>query len=209
MSYDCMYGRGVRLITRHFVIGFKQFPIDSEQVKSGLNCRETVVACRCINVGLFLSDNIRKTVKVSLCIGHDTDLRIASFSGERVRRVSPDERSISFFLLKAVHMLDKMDFGTVRTMDNGIILSRTDSKSLVASWSAEHVCVADSSVRTSVWNRVPTDGLFVYDMSDVLSCRLANRQALLLQRSASAERFILDVNLHCDQLDISLLKKAS
>jgi hypothetical protein len=184
-------------------------PIDTAHVKSGLNNRETVVACRCINVGLFVSDELRRDVEVSLCIGNDADLRIISLSGESIRRVSPDERSISFFLLKAMQSLDGMALGTVKSTDNGIVLCRTDSENLVASWSTGLVHVADSSIQTTNWNSVSTGGLFVYDMSDVLSRSFASSSALLLHRPPNPERFILDVNMHCDMLETSLLKKAS
>lgn len=183
--------------------------IDAAQVKSGLNSRETVVACRCINVGLFVSDDLRRDVEVSLCIGHDLDLRIISFSGEKIKRVSPDERSISFFLLKAMQLLDEMDFGRVRSTDNGIVLSRTNSKDLVTSWSTERVHVADRSAPTTDWSFVSTGGLFVYDMSDVLSRGFTNSSTSLLHRPQNPERFILDANMHCDLLEASLLKKAS
>jgi tRNA pseudouridine-54 N-methylase len=197
------------LIARNFIVGFKDIPVDSDRVKSGLNSLETVIACRCINVGLFISDDIRRTVQVSLCVGLDTDLRIISFSGEKIKRVSPDERSISFFLSKAMFLLDKMDSGTVKSMDNGIVLSRTDMKNFLTSWSAERVHIADSSVDTHDWAAVSTSGIFVYDMSGALMRGLAKRPVSLLTRPTNPERFILDMNLHCDRLQMSSPKKAS
>ncbi|RDE16487.1 MAG: hypothetical protein C4K47_01120 [Candidatus Thorarchaeota archaeon] len=197
------------MIARRFAVGFRDIPIDVEQVKSGLNSRETVVACRCVNVALFLSGSIRRNVEVSVCVGDDADLRVISFSGGRIKRVSPDERSISSFLLKAMLLLDKMHLGTVRFMDNGIVLSRTDLPNLVRGWSAQCVHIADSSAHSNDWKNVSREGLFVYDLADVISRQRASTWSVLLHRPSNPERFILDVNFHCDPLETSLLKKGS
>ena len=104
---------------------FEKMPIDKASVKSGQNGPEVVTACRCINVGLFVSGDLRRDVVVSLAIGPLEDLRVVSFPGNTLRRVSPDERSISFFLLKATEILENLEAGESFTMDNGIELTRT------------------------------------------------------------------------------------
>jgi hypothetical protein len=133
-------------------------------------------------------------------VGQDNNLRVISFSGESIKRVSPDERSISFFLLKAMQLLDKMNLGTVKSTDNGIVLSRTDLERLVTSWSTERVHLADSPITANDWTSISASGLYVYDMSNVISRGFANKSVLLLHRPPNPERFILDVNMHCDLL---------
>ena len=101
---------------------FNEFPIDRSTVKSGHNSPEVITACRCVNVGLFVSGDLRRDVIVSIGVGTDGDLRVVSFPGISLRRVSPDERSISFFLLKAIEKAQDLDLGESFTMNNGIDL---------------------------------------------------------------------------------------
>ncbi|MHA1575857.1 MAG: hypothetical protein ACTSU3_00710, partial [Candidatus Thorarchaeota archaeon] len=124
---------------RHFLILFDEFPIDSIDVKRGDNKPEVVVASRCINVALFVSNNLRRNVQVSIAIGKLDDLRVISFPGESLRRVSPDERSISFFLLKSMNALSELDLGRSKTMDNGIIVHRRSYAELLKEWSSSTV----------------------------------------------------------------------
>jgi hypothetical protein len=101
---------------------FKGFPIDIASVKAGQNSREVVTACRCVNVGLFVSGDLRRDVIVSIVIGTEEDLRVVSFPGDSLKRVSPDERSISFFLLKAFEKAQDLETGGSFKMNNGIEL---------------------------------------------------------------------------------------
>ena len=130
---------------RRFLVMFDKMPIDKASVKSGQNGPEVVTACRCINVGLFVSGDLRRDVVVSLAIGPLEDLRVVSFPGNTLRRVSPDERSISFFLLKATEILENLEAGESFTMDNGIELTRTSIDHLSESLGTDVTRVPSSS----------------------------------------------------------------
>jgi tRNA pseudouridine-54 N-methylase len=122
---------------RRFLVTFDSLPIDKPSVKSGQNSAEVVTACRCVNVGLFISGDLRRDVMVSLGIGGPDDMRVISFPGKSLKRVSPDERSISFFLLKAVEKINNLESGESFTMDNGIELERSSLDQLIKYWDQE------------------------------------------------------------------------
>ncbi len=126
---------------RRFLVMFDNLPIDRNSVKTGQNSHEVIVACRCVNVGLFISGDLRRDVIVSLAIGTEDDLRIVSFPGDSLRRVSPDERSISFFLLKAFEKVQVLDVGETIAFDNGIEVTRSPLESLLNLWGSEVVRV--------------------------------------------------------------------
>jgi len=130
---------------RHFLVMFEKMPINKASVKAGQNGPEVVTACRCVNVGLFVSGDLRRDVAISLAIGTSEDLRVISFSGNTLRRVSPDERSISFFLLKATEILENLEAGEAFTMDNGIELTRTSIDHLTESLGTDLTQVPSSS----------------------------------------------------------------
>jgi tRNA (pseudouridine54-N1)-methyltransferase len=95
---------------RRFAIVFDEFSIERQSVKAGKNSEEAVTACRCINVGLFVSGNLRRDVIVSIIVlDNNTQATIVTFNGSTLRRVSPDERSISFFLLKAFDAAENLE----------------------------------------------------------------------------------------------------
>ncbi|MFW9833519.1 MAG: hypothetical protein ACFFEK_05965 [Candidatus Thorarchaeota archaeon] len=119
---------------RRFLVTFDSLPIDKPSVKSGQNSPEVITACRCVNVGLFISGDLRRDVVVSLGIGSPDDMKAISFLGKSLKRVSPDERSISFFLLKAVEKINNIERGESLTMDNGIELERASLDQLIKSW---------------------------------------------------------------------------
>ena len=182
---------------RHFIILFDEFPIDSIDVKRGVNKPEVVVASRCINVALFVSNNLRRDVQVSIAIGKHNDLRVISFLGESLRRVSPDERSISFFMLKAMVILSELDLGRSKTMDNGIVVHRRSFTDLLNRWNPS--TVYRSSLEPYSLQDYPTldrDGLFVYSFRDSSAEEI--EEISPLPRPSSPERFILDVNTQFD-----------
>ncbi len=129
------------MFVRRFLIRFEDMPIDKSSVKSGQISSEIVTACRCVNVGLFISGNLRRDVIVSLAIGPTEDLKVISFPGLSLKRVSPDERSISFFLLKAIEKTHNLDPERLFTMDNGIELIRSSFDELVELWGSEVIQV--------------------------------------------------------------------
>ncbi|MFW9976106.1 MAG: hypothetical protein ACFFDQ_12620 [Candidatus Thorarchaeota archaeon] len=124
---------------RRYLVRFDELPIDKSSVKLGRNSGEVVTACRCVNVGLFLSGSLRVDVAVSIAIGSLNDLTIVSFLGNTLRRVSPDERSISFFLLKAVEKAQSLEHSEGFIMDNGIELIRTSYDEIMELWGSEMI----------------------------------------------------------------------
>jgi tRNA pseudouridine-54 N-methylase len=185
-------------VTRRFLVAFEKLDIDAASVKSGHNSRNVVVACRCVNVGLFLSGNLRRDVEVSLLIGTSEDLNVIKFRGSTLKRVSPDERSIAFFLLKAHNILDTMQRSDKRIMDNGIILQRMTLKEMFDSWSVETCYVANQEFNTtSDYSTISKDGCFLYDM---IPARLeVECVTKALPRPPHPERFILEINHTCDK----------
>lgn len=133
------------MFVRRFLIRFKDVPIDKESVKSGQISSEVATACRCVNIGLFLSGDLRRDVIVSIAIGPTEDLKVISYPGASLRRVSPDERSISFFLLKAIERLQDIGPGESIILDNGIELVRSSLDKLVALWDSEFIQVPSAN----------------------------------------------------------------
>lgn len=143
---------------RRYLVRFDKFPIDKSSVKSGQNSLEVVTACRCINVGLFLSGSLRQDVIVSIAIGTLDDLMVISFLGKSLRRVSPDERSISFFLLKAVEIAQRLEPDDTFTMDNGIELIRSSYDEVLELWNSEIIQVPSSNPERYILdNNLSTD----------------------------------------------------
>ena len=67
------------------------------------------VVARCINAALWLSGDIRRNVVFHTVLHggeHPVYIRI---DGEKLRKVSPDERSISLFLKKALERMEGME----------------------------------------------------------------------------------------------------
>ena len=189
---------GVDSLTRRFLVAFDAMDINNASVKSGQNSRNVVVACRCINVGLFLSGNLRRDVEVSILLGSHDDVRIITFPGSSLKRVSPDERSIAFFLLKAHSVLEKMHQSSKRTMDNGIVVHRTTLKEILSKWEIEECYVASQEFNAcSDYSHISETGLFLYDMG-LEHSYLHDYPAKPLPRPPNPERFILEINLTCD-----------
>lgn len=132
------------MFVRRFLVVFKEFPIDRSSVKSGQNSPEVIIACRCVNIGLFVSGDLRRDVIVSLAVGTKDELKVVSFPGNSLRRVSPDERSISFFLLKAIEKAQDLKLGESFAMDNGIELVQASLDELFKMWGPSVIQVPSS-----------------------------------------------------------------
>ena len=183
---------------RQFLIFFDKFPINAIHVKKGNNPPDVVIACRCVNVALFISNNLRRDVMLNIAIGKRDDLRLISFPGETLRRVSPDERSISFFLLKSMDALTNLGMGGIRTLNNGIIVRRRSLEQMKAEWNPSQVYIASlepHSIGTDL--ELDSEGVFVYDFSSELSIGL--EKTIDLPRPSTPERFILDLNRWFDE----------
>ena len=187
---------------RRFLILFDKLPIDIVSVKSGQNSPEVVTACRCVNVGLFISGDLRRNVEVSFAIGQPEDLGVVTYPGSALKRVSPDERSISFFLLKAMNVLRELPLGGKKRMDNGMVVQRTNATELLREWESSRIYVSslDPSIEPKQVDVRP-QGLFLYELTSTsLANLIESAPENLLSRLPHPERFILDINLYCDQL---------
>ncbi len=187
---------------RQFMILFDELPIDQGSAKAGINSPQVITACRCINVGLFISSNLRRDVVVSIALGESQDMRIISFPGNTLRRVSPDERSISFFLLKAVQVLDKLSLQSSDIMDNGITLDRTSFDNFLHTLNHNNIIIADKhKQRWDSLNLNNIDSLLIYDnktlQNFIESSGLEDFKTLPCP--PHPERFILNVNRDVDR----------
>jgi len=187
---------------RRFLVLFNDLRIDRASVKSGTNSPEVVTACRCVNVGLFLSGNLRRDVIVSIATGQTDDLRVISFPGDRLKRVSPDERSISFFLLKSLDIAMCLAQDSQRVLDNGIIARREGIEQLIAAYAPERVFIAYQGSASSFDSPYELeDVLLVYDTRtciDMVSSKIMGERYRTLPGPSHPERFILDVNDRSD-----------
>lgn len=179
------------VLVRSFLVLFDKMPIDKASVKKGENSPQVVTAARCVNVGLFLSNSLRRDVEVVFGIVNDDELKTIKFSGETLRRVSPDERSIAFFLLKAHAALENLPENYDHVMDNGIVLNRTSLENLVSQWPYGQVFVASFDSDSSIKDAKTSEGLFIYAINGDTPFILDKYGAL--KRPRTPERFILDI----------------
>ncbi len=185
---------------RHFVVVFDSLPIDRHQVKSGENSPEIITGCRCVNVGLFLSNDMRRDTEVTLAIVEEEVCRAITFPGKDLRRVSPDERSISFFILKASELLDSLEEGEQKKLDNGIQITKSSIIELIQTWDNHQIYRADSRVQDSL-NELndKTEGVFIFELRQgMLDESMKNIPSINVQKPSTPERFILDINYQLD-----------
>lgn len=188
------------MVDRRFLVLFDEFPIDEAQVRSGENPPNVIVASRCVNVALFLSGDLRRDVAISIAWGETEALYIITFPGKTLKRVSPDERSISFFLLKASREVEDLSLGKEKAMDSGILVKRAALDSLLEDWSPSDVYVALEGVEESDMTASSTEGVFLYGL-DTKQVSITGRQTTALPRPRSPERFILDINMKADRIN--------
>jgi tRNA pseudouridine-54 N-methylase len=178
---------------RRFLILFNDFPIDKVSVKAGANSPEVVTACRCINVGLFLSGNMRRNVMVTIAVGTLEDMITITFPGDKLKRVSPDERSISFFLLKSLVAADGLLENSQQGLDNGIVVSRVGFERLVSAYAPQSVFFAQKECASDFGTlHQSKDGLFIYNTGMLIDSIEGLYTAL--PHPLHPERFILDIN---------------
>jgi tRNA pseudouridine-54 N-methylase len=191
---------------RRFLILFDDIPIDKMSVKSGHNSPEVVTACRCVNVGLFISGNLRRDVIVSIAKGPIDDMRIVSFSGEILKRVSPDERSISFFLLKSLNTAENIPQNSQHTLDNGIIVVRENFTQFISKYAQDRVFIARTGSELTLDSSINLDdAILIYETKT--SRGFAGLEPKILEElkiysalpyPLHPERFILDINSQID-----------
>lgn len=187
---------------KHFLILFEDIPINKTSVKSGDNSQEVITAARCINVGLFVSGDLRRNVVVSLVTGTPDDSIIISFPGADLKRVSPDERSISFFLLKAFAEAESQGTNSVRTMDNGIVVRRGKLIDFIEACSPEKIYLANTEIDPLSMEKYDyVNSLWIYYIKEPPKLELKGNKWDIRQihHPSHPERFILDVNMTSDK----------
>ncbi len=189
-----------RSCIRRFLIATENIVIDPSSVRSGTNTKTVVTICRCVNVGLFLSGALRRDVEVTLIQGEPEDLGTVTFPGHSLKRVSPDERSVSFFLLKAMNILQDLTFGHTHTMDCGIVVKRCRLADIVQTEENNSIVVAAEQGDCKIESLKSCAGLFLYDLRGEIDKVMERHNPIKVVRSAHPERFILEINLHCDRV---------
>ncbi len=191
---------------RRFLISFSDLPVSRLDVKKGTNQPKMVTACRCVNIGLFLSHDIRRDVDVLLLIGPKHDLRVITFPGKTLRRVAPDERSISFFILKANNALQQLGVESSETMDNGIVVSRITLDKMRNEDNQNRMYVSRRPATSPLSEGAPqkyADYLYETEMDYFGPF---DKSVPLISRPSHAERLILDVNMDCDRMNEDIKK---
>ncbi len=186
---------------RHFLILFDDIHIDKISVKSGNNSPEVITAARCVNVGLFISGNLRRDVVVSLAKGTPDDLKLVSFPGANLKRVSPDERSISFFLMKALSIADGLLMDSFEIMDNGIEVRRSNLKNFFKSLNPARVYISTTESSSNTINVTEYENsILIYSIGKQFESLQANGKwtQVELPYFPHPERFILEVNMIVD-----------
>jgi len=187
-------------MNRRFLVSFPNLVINREDVKKGMNRPGVVTACRCVNVGLFLSHDLRRDVEVLLLIGPKEDLRVIAFPGDTLKRVAPDERSVSFFLLKAHKILQQLQPDSSETMDNGMIVSRTTLDELCESNNPKAVFLSrDTTASHVIGEKIEQYADYIYEIEEGYFGSF-NHSSRIIFRSPNPERLILDMNMQCDQM---------
>lgn len=187
---------------RQFLILFDDIPIDKISVKSGNISPEVITATRCVNVGLFISGNLRRNVVVSLAKGTPDDLKIISFPGASLKRVSPDERSISFFLMKALSIAEELLMDSFEIMDNGIEVRRSNLKNFFESITPTNVYISTPGTTSNFTSVAENENsLLIYSIGKQFdSFQIDARwKQVELPYFPHPERFILDVNMIVDR----------
>jgi tRNA pseudouridine-54 N-methylase len=178
---------------RQFLILFDDLPIDRMSVKAGENSPQVVMACRCINVGLFLSGDMRRDVTVTIATGSQRNMTAITFPGDSLKRVSPDERSISFFLLKALTTAKALPMNARQVLDNGIAVAKGNLDMLISAYDSQSIFLAqrNGTGNIDMSDRVK-DALLIYN-TGMLIDSIENLQPTL-PHPPRPERFILDIN---------------
>ncbi len=187
---------------RHFLILFDDIPIDKLSVKSGNNSPEVITATRCVNVGLFISGNLRRDVVVSLAKGTPEDLKLISFPGVSLKRVSPDERSISFFLMKAISLAEELSMDSFKIMDNGIEVRRSNLKNFCESLTPTNVYISTPGSTSNFTGVAENENpLLIYSIGKQFDSYQIDVKwtQVKLPYFPHPERFILDVNMIVDK----------
>lgn len=178
---------------------FDSIPVEKRMIRAGMNPANLVTACRCVNTSLFVSRDLRRDVEISLGRSEDNLVSLITFPGDELKRVSPDERSISFFIMKATQHLDEMGLGQKKTMDNGIRLEKGTKETVFGSFSKRSMYLADqASDKLPGQISLSPQGVFVYTVGDSSNILPQEVPFKRLHKMKHPERFINDLNRALD-----------
>ena len=105
------------------------------------------ILCRCVNTSLFLSHGMRRDVEIYLVLlGPPDPPRTILFSGERVRYLSPDERSAGSLIKKALALPSDDGF---RESTPGVYVRRGGLPELLAEFPFAFLDESGMDVRTA------------------------------------------------------------
>ncbi|TFG10997.1 hypothetical protein EU538_00225 [Candidatus Thorarchaeota archaeon] len=180
---------------RTYMIVFDSLPIEKSRIRVGRNPQSLVTACRCVNIALFVSGNLRRDVQIVLSQCEDDGVSFITFPGDRLKRVSPDERSISFFIMKAADHLERIASGEEATMNNGIRVEKCTPDEMLDSLSKSQVYLADPSSEIMPRQiRLKPESIFLYPVDSPLGINPSDFSFDLLWKPEHPERFINDLN---------------
>jgi tRNA (pseudouridine54-N1)-methyltransferase len=109
------------------------------------------ILCRCVNTALFLSHGMRRDVEVFLILlGPPNPPRTILFSGEKVRYLSPDERSAGSLIKKALNLPAGDEF---RESTPGVYIRRGGLRELFAEY--PFVLLDDSGTDVRIASSLP------------------------------------------------------
>ncbi len=104
------------------------------------------ILCRCVNTSLFLSHGMRRDVEVYLVLlGQPDPPKTILFSGERVRYLSPDERSAGSLIKKALALPARDEF---HESTPGVYVRRGGLPDLVTGFPFSRLDESGADVRT-------------------------------------------------------------
>jgi len=124
---------------RHFVIKFRKAPTDPTLInlKDLPGSGRIDVISRVVNSAFWLSWNIRKDVNLHIILAGPPNPPVyIRFEGERMKKVSPDERNIACFIKKALeNVIDNEEL----EFNPGIFVSKKDLDSVLEKLSKEKI----------------------------------------------------------------------
>lgn len=130
---------------------------------------------------------------VTIAVGTSKDMITITFPGDKLRRVSPDERSISFFLLKSLVAADGLLENSQQGLDNGIVISRVGLERLVSAYTPQNVFIAQKGCASDFGTlHQSKDALFIYSTGMLIDSIEGLYTAL--PYPPHPERFIFDIN---------------
>ncbi len=115
-------------IYRHFYLKSNAITRPSINLRDLPSAGRIDIVARCINSAFWLSNDIRRNVFFHTILHGEPDPPVyIRFEGEKLRKVSPDERNIAIFIIKAIERASDEE----KESTPGIFVSKKDFKKFV------------------------------------------------------------------------------